>query len=783
MPVAQTRLEQLQVLKLLQSVRAEDRTQIEKLATNGIPDLINYSEAENGDTAMHIAACKNNDNMISFLLDMGANPNVVNQQGQTPVVKAAEYGHIQCLQILADAGSDMTARDKEGKGILFYCLTSTKRHLTAMKIALEHGANVNNVSNDGEPLIVKAAEDGLEEFLEELLHAGGDPNSKHLKTSFSALHAAAASGSVECARSILEAGADGDALDGKNTHAVHLATEKGHYEVIRVLAAYGADLGKVNTEGNTALHIAAVKGYAQICKFLAQRGCPSGLKNKEGKLARILAKENEHKDVMKECKKAEKAEAKGRGSKPGTEPWAIRLYDWTLEHQDKIVDLFYKFDIEREDGSRSGKLSKDNLMTCLLTLSAPIDNELLKKVIDAHDPNKTDSIDYSVFLTGKKFVNKLYLVGAVKKKKKKGGGKKGRKKKGKTKVPLPICTAPEGPRTKNGGPPSQYIERCVLFTDESRFDRDNPPVHPIQDDSAWYLHSPDPTYVNLSDAVKFGDLESIKLAINNGTPVNQRDKYYKTPLMIACLYGKITIAHALLDMGADLKSRDNFFWTPLHHACHCGQLDIVKLLLERGADIDAKAINGGTPLLRAIESSKENVVSYLISMGAKVQLENKKGHTALDVAKAYADPRVLAVVQKRWDEIPPPVDKNKKGKKGRSTPKRLKSAGEKKTKTNTPVSVEGEKQDANDNNDLPPLLHKSSVLRAASALGIVGEQQRSIAFVPHKAWIPQATTEDLLRERETRRLRYGFEIDFPEYKPPFQKNVDIRVTELAKQDS
>lgn len=57
---------------------------------------------------MHIAACKNNDNMASFLLDMGANPNVVNQQGQTPVMKAAEYGHVQCLQVLADAGSDMT---------------------------------------------------------------------------------------------------------------------------------------------------------------------------------------------------------------------------------------------------------------------------------------------------------------------------------------------------------------------------------------------------------------------------------------------------------------------------------------------------------------------------------------------------------------------------------------------------------------------------------------------------------------------------------------------------
>ena len=54
-------------------------------------------------------------------------------------------------------------------------------------------------------------------------------------------------------------------------------------------------------------------------------GCPSTLKNKEGKLARVIAKENDHKDAMKECKKAEKAEAKGRGSKAGTEPWAIRV--------------------------------------------------------------------------------------------------------------------------------------------------------------------------------------------------------------------------------------------------------------------------------------------------------------------------------------------------------------------------------------------------------------------------------------------------------------------------
>ena len=33
---------------------------------------------------------------------------------------------------------------------------------------------------------------------------------------------------------------------------------------------------------------------------------------------------------------------------------------------------------------------------------------------------------------------------------------------------------------------------------------------------------------------------------------------------------------------------------------------------------------------------------------------------ALDIAKAFDDPGVLSVVQQRWDEIPPPVNKKKK---------------------------------------------------------------------------------------------------------------------------
>ena len=57
------------------------------------------------------------------------------------------------------------------------------------------------------------------------------------------------------------------------------------------------------------------------------------------------------------------------------------------------------------------------------------------------------------------------------------------------------------------------------------------------------------SYVNINEAARMGDLESIKSAFYHGTPVDQRDKYYKTPLMASCAHGNIEMAKILLDMG------------------------------------------------------------------------------------------------------------------------------------------------------------------------------------------------------------------------------------------
>ncbi|XP_015756266.1 PREDICTED: ankyrin repeat and EF-hand domain-containing protein 1-like [Acropora digitifera] len=753
MPIAQDRLEQLQVLKLLQSVRNEDVEQIEKLTTHGVPYLINYSEPENGETGLHLAACKNNEKMITLLVDLGASPNMVDLKGRSPAMRAAEFGHVQALTLLTEAETDLTCKGvailqnfpffsfaqrkkserklKFGPFILTAFLVICKSHHSPLRVYFLNTILSFCQNNEGKPLLLVAAEAGLTDIVAALLIAGADPNSVHSTSGQSALHAACATGSVGCVREILEVGADFDAVD------------------------------------------------------IVMAGCPSTLKNKEGKTPRLLAKDNDHKEALKECRKAEKQSAKlAKGGSRTGEPFAIRLYDWIQEHEQKVLNIFYQFDPEDDDRGRKGKITRDNFVMCLQTINCPLEIEELNQVAQIHDPEKEDAVDYNLFITCKKFINKQFMVVLGKKKKKKGGGKKGKKKKGKTKIPLPICTAPDGPRTRHGGPPADFIERYVHFTDNTRFDRDNPPSHPIQDDSAWYLNFPDISYMNISDAAKAGDLETLRSAFARGVSVDQRDKYYKTPLMAACAHGNIHIASYLLQIGADVNAKDNFKWSPLHHACHSGQVDLVQLLLENGAEIDAQTINGGTPLMRAIESSREPLVEFLISKGAKVQLENKKGHTALDVAKAYADPRVLAIVQKRWDEIPPPVDKKKRG--GSPRKKAQKSAGGSKTQMPRVKSAGDKKQEEPPPSaPLPgvPLVRKSSVLRAASALGIINEKPQPIVYTPRRAWMSQATTDDLLRGREIRRIRYGTDIDFADYKPAFQKHISLKADAVEAEDN
>lgn len=113
--LADGRLELCQLSKLLQCIRARDVRMIDNLVSKGVPRLIDHAHPDN-ETVLGLAASRNDDTLLSHLLGLGADPNVADVTGRTAAMRACEYGHLQSMNILAEAGIDVTLVDDEGQG-------------------------------------------------------------------------------------------------------------------------------------------------------------------------------------------------------------------------------------------------------------------------------------------------------------------------------------------------------------------------------------------------------------------------------------------------------------------------------------------------------------------------------------------------------------------------------------------------------------------------------------------------------------------------------------------
>uniref|UniRef100_A0A3P8T6T5 Ankyrin repeat and EF-hand domain containing 1a n=1 Tax=Amphiprion percula TaxID=161767 RepID=A0A3P8T6T5_AMPPE len=654
------RLQVLQIYRLLQYIHEGDRLQIEKMMNVGVKNLINLTEPQDGKGALHVAVSTNN-HLVDFLLSHGANPDIQDKKGQTPMMLAAELGNDAIVVLLAKNQANVRLLDAEGKGVLFYCIYPTKRHSHCLQVALKCQADVNNMSTSGIHVLQLSCEkaEECEPLCLILLDGGADPNATNQNTGVTALMEAARAGSLQLVRAILKKGGNPNALDRKCLTAAHYAAMGGFFEVVRVLSAYSADLGVTNLDSCTPLHYAAATG------------CNPKLKNQEGLLPRQIAKDSGHKAAAKELRKAEKQQGKGNKSSDVnlmSDVWALTLHDWSHEYETELRQAF---------GDESDSVNKDKFISVLEELKAPVELEQLRTVISAHEKGRQEDVNINDFIKGVKYIKKPFLLSSYMPKKKKGekGGKVG-KKKSKFVLPVPVCTQPLEvmPRRPDGGPPHFMIETYYNPSDIRRFDPDHPPAHPIMNDSGWYMEKPEKVYVSINYCVKSGDLESLDLAFSRGVPVDVHDQFYKTPLMVACSSGNYEVAQYLLGHGADVNMSDGFLWTPLHHAAYTGDVELIELLVKAGAAVDAQALGGGTPLMRAIESSKPACVDFLIKAGARVNAETNKGHNCLDVARAFGDSRVIDLVKDKMDSLPKPKDpgKGKGGNNQKTKPAKVK---------------------------------------------------------------------------------------------------------------
>ena len=264
-------------------------------------------------------------------------------------------------------------------------------------------------------------------------------------------------------------------------------------------------------------------------------------------LPRQIAKEAGHKAAAKELRRAERTLGKAGGAGPAAAaPWAVALYDWSQEHQGALLAAL---------PGPPEAVPVERFLEALAALGAPAGPEQLAAVVAAHDRRRDGVLSLADFLRGGRYVAKGFLLASygAKKKKNKKAGKGGKKRGGRPSVPLPICTLPPHllRRRDDGGPPRFLVETFHHVTDGRRWDRDRPPRHPVEDDSAWYVEPAPHAFVDIGAAVKTGDRETLEHAFSRGggAPVDVTDRFYKTPLMVASACGNHEVAKYLLELG------------------------------------------------------------------------------------------------------------------------------------------------------------------------------------------------------------------------------------------
>jgi len=163
-------------------------------------------------------------------------------------------------------------------------------------------------------------------------------------------------------------------------------------------------------------------------------------------------------------------------------------------------------------------------------------------------------------------------------------------------------------------------------------------------------------------AAREGDLESAKLLVDAGAPINQVTEYAWTPLLTAVNNRNYQLAKYLLEKGADPNIANKGGWTPLYLATDnrnieggdypvpkgdMDHLDIIKLLLEKGADPNKKVKDntltrtiftmqwffedGATPFIRAAQSSDTELMKLLLQYKADPKAVTTLGDNAMTV--------------------------------------------------------------------------------------------------------------------------------------------------------
>jgi ankyrin repeat protein len=260
-----------------------------------------------GATPLYLASLHGSAPMIEKLLKAGADPNQLGPEGETPLMLAARTGNLDAMRALLDHHADVNAKDRL-RGTTALMWATEQSHPEAVKLLIEHGAAVsaqteidtrnarNNLANtvkqrlhssfgvlgkrgpgnDGTPPLPEGAAAPTAPARGPAVASARGPKTSpaseaNAEDDFAAffrrpakkdgggltpLVYAARENCIECAKSLVEAGADVNQRTFYGWTPLLVATQNRHYKLAQYFLEHGANPNTPNNGGWTPLYLA-----------------------------------------------------------------------------------------------------------------------------------------------------------------------------------------------------------------------------------------------------------------------------------------------------------------------------------------------------------------------------------------------------------------------------------------------------------------------------------------------------------------------------------------------
>ncbi|KAL1852807.1 hypothetical protein Daus18300_012051 [Diaporthe australafricana] len=224
-----------------------------------------------------------NEPMVSWLLELGANVNYDGGYLESPLSIAASRGNLSLVERLLEAGAEVnprTADDDEWSPVSPLAAACDTGRIAIIERLLGAGAALDPKECEGRselsPLWWAVKADSLE-TVTLLLKEGADPNTVGTRWGWSAtvLTLACEGENAEIVSALVEAGADvhePSPFEGEDEPPIQAAARCSNADVIRVLLRNGANVDEQTGDGYTALHKAARRGRTDILRMLLAEG-------------------------------------------------------------------------------------------------------------------------------------------------------------------------------------------------------------------------------------------------------------------------------------------------------------------------------------------------------------------------------------------------------------------------------------------------------------------------------------------------------------------------------